>query len=136
MESQQAIKLLNGILSEVESSPGVARTDEFLGLRAVDAKVKEARMVLSGVNGLPETLIKDMGSDVNFEANSRRVRLETLAEYVRSAVKFLNAGGITKPKNQIYPAPDVTKLTSTLPLLKESIDRRWKEAQKCWSKKK
>ncbi|MCG7929500.1 MAG: hypothetical protein N0E44_05545 [Candidatus Thiodiazotropha lotti] len=131
MEPTQAIKLLNGVLSEVESSPGIARTDDFYGLRAVDAKVKEARMILSGVNGLPDTLVKDMDSDSNFEANSRRVRLETLAEYVRSALKFLNAGGVTKPKNQIYPAPDVSNLTSTLPHLKESIDRRWKEAQKC-----
>ncbi len=131
MESQQAIKLLKGILSEIEFSPSVARTDDFSGLRVVDAKVKEARMILSGVNGLPESLLKDLDSDANFEANSRRVRLETLAEYVRSAIKFLNAGGVTKPKKQVYPAPDVTKLTSTLPHLKASIELRWKEAQKC-----
>ena len=131
MKSQQAIQLLSGILSEIETSPGIARTDDFYGLRAVDAKVKEARMILSGANGLPDTLLKDMDSDVNFEANSRRVRLETLAEYVRSALKFLNAGGVTKSKKQIYPSPDVTELTSTLPNLKESIERRWKEEQKC-----
>ena len=131
MEPSQAIKLLNGILSEIESSPGIARTDDFYGLRAVDAKIKEAKMILSGVNGLPDSLVKDMESDTNFEANSRHVRLETLAEYVRSALKFLNAGDVTKPKKQVYPAPDVSKLTSTLPHLKESIERRWKEAQKC-----
>jgi len=131
MESQQALSFLNGILKEIESSPGVARTDDFSGLRVVDAKVKEARMILSGVNGLPDSLVRDMDSDQNFEANSRRVRLESLAEYVRSAIKFLNAGGVTKPKKQIYPAPDISKLTSTLPNLQEAIERRWKEAQKC-----
>jgi hypothetical protein len=131
MESSQAIKLLNGILSEIEFSPGMVRTDDFYGLRNVDAKVKEARMILSGVNGLPESLLNDLDSDINFGANSRRIRLETLSEYVRSALKFLNVGGIKKSKKQIYPAPDVTKLTATLPNLKESIERRWKEAQKC-----
>lgn len=131
MEPKQALSLLKGILSEIEFSPGYARTEDFGGLRAVDAKVKEARMILSGVNGLPDSLLSDMDKDENFEANSRRVRLETLAEYVRSAIKFLDAGGVTKPKKQIYPAPDVSKLTTSLPNLKESIDRRWKEAQKC-----
>jgi len=131
METQKALVLLNGILGEIESSPGMARTDDFGGLRAVDAKVKETRMILSGVAGLPESLIMDMDVDENFQANSRRVRLETLAEYIRSAIKFLNAGGVTKSKKQIYPAPDLTQLTSTLPSLKASIDRRWKEAQKC-----
>ena len=78
MEPTQAVKLLNGILSEIESSPGLARTDDFYGLRAVDAKIKKAKMILSGVNGLPDTLVKDMDADANFEANSHRVRLETL----------------------------------------------------------
>ena len=131
MEQQQALKLLNGILREIEFSPGMARTSDFGGLRAVDAKVKEAKMILSGVSGLPDSLVSDMDSDPNFEANSRRVRLESLAEYIRSAIKFLNAGGVTKPKKKIYPAPDVSKLTHTLPNLKEAIERRWKEAQKC-----
>ena len=131
MESQQALNLLKGILNEVEFSPGIARTDDFGGLRVVDAKVKEAKMILSGVIGLPDSLVSDMNTDQNFETNSRRVRLETLAEYVRSAIKFLDAGGVSKSKKQIYSAPDVSKLTSTLPNLKEVIERRWKEAQKC-----
>jgi hypothetical protein len=131
MESQQALNLLKGILNEIEFSPGAAKTDYFGGLRAVDAKTKEAKMILSGVNGLPDSLVKDIESDPNFEANSRRVRLESLAEYVRSAIKFLDAGGVTKPKKQIYPAPDVSRLTSTLPNLQQVIERRWKEAQKC-----
>lgn len=131
MEPKQALSLLKGILSEIEFSPGYARTEEFGRLRVVDAKVKEARMIFSGVHGLPDSLLSDMDNDQNFEANSRRVRLETLAEYVRSAIKFLNAGGVTKPKKQIYPAPDVSSLTTSLPNLKESIERRWKEAQKC-----
>jgi hypothetical protein len=40
MDSQQALKLLKGIQSEIEFSPGNARTDDFGGLRVVDAKAK------------------------------------------------------------------------------------------------
>jgi hypothetical protein len=131
MDSQQALSLLKGIQSEIEFSPGVARTDDFGGLRVVDAKVKEARMILSGVSGLPDSFVKDMGSDANFEANSRRVRLETLAEYIRSAVKFLEAGGVSKPKKQIIAPPDYSKITQIMPGLQEVIDSRWREAQRC-----
>ncbi len=131
MDSQQALALLKGIQAEIEFSPGVARTDDFGGLRVVDAKVKETRMILSGVNGLPESFVKDMDSDANFEANSRRVRLETLAEYIRSAVKFLEAGGVTKPKKQIIAPPDYSKITQIMPGLQEVIDSRWREAQRC-----
>lgn len=131
MEHQQALNLLKGIQSEIESSPGIARTDDFGGLRVVDAKVKEARMILSGVNGLPESLVKDMDTDSNFEANSRRVRLETLAEYIRSAIKFLEAGGVTKQKKQIIAPPDYGKITQIMPGLQEVIDSRWREAQRC-----
>jgi len=131
MDSQQALKLLKGIQAEIEFSPGYARTDDFGGLRVVDAKVKEARMILSGVSGLPDSLVKDMDSDANFEANSRRVRLETLAEYIRSAVKFLEAGGVTKPKKQIIAPPDYSKITQIMPGLQQVIDSRWREAQRC-----
>jgi len=97
----------------------------------VDAKVKEARMILAGVQGLPESFLQDMDRDENFIANSRRVRLETLAEYLKSAIKFLKAGGVSKPKRQVYRAPNVSRLTATMPQLQESIERRWLEAQKC-----
>lgn len=131
MESKQALKLLKGIQAEIEFSPGVARTEEFGGLRLVDAKVKEARMIFRGVSGLPDSLLKDMDIDANFEANSRRVRLETLAEYIRSAVKFLEAGGVTKTKKQIVAPPDYSKITKIMPGLQQVIDSRWREAQRC-----
>ena len=131
MESQQALKLLKEIQAEIEFSPGNVRTDDFMGLRAVDAKAKETKMILSGVNGIPELLVIDMDSDTNFEANSRRVRLETLSEYVRSAIKFLDAGGVAKPKKQIISPPDYSKITQVMPGLQAVIDSRWREAQRC-----
>ncbi len=131
MESQQALILLRGILNEIEFSPGIARTDDFGGLRVVDAKIKETKMILTEVSGLPDSLINDMDSDLNFGANSRRIRLETLAEYIRSAIKFLDAGGVTKPKKQIIAPPDYSKITQILPGLQVVIDSRWREAQKC-----
>ncbi len=131
MDSQQALKLLKGIQAEIEFAPGVAKTDDFGGLRVVDAKVKETRMILSAVNGLPDSLVKDMDSDINFEANSRRVRLETLAEYIRSAVKFLAIGGVSKPKKQIMAPPNYNKITQIMPGLQEVVDSRWREAQRC-----
>lgn len=131
MEGSQAIKLLRGILSEIEASPKVAATDDFSGLRAVDAKVGEAKMILREVSGLTDTFVQEMEGDVNFQANSRRVRLETLSQYIRRAIKFLDAGGFSKPKKQILAPPDYSKVTAILPGLQEVIDQRWREAQRC-----
>ena len=70
-------------------------------------------------------------ADQAFEAQSRRVRLEALASYIKSAVKFIEFGAIVKPVKTALPAPDVSKLTTAMPTLKSVIDRRWIEAQKC-----
>ncbi|MEQ8638384.1 hypothetical protein [Gimesia maris] len=80
MEQQQALKLLNSILSEIE-------TEDFSSLREVDGKIKETRMVLSGCN--LQFLSDEMNSDLDFSTNSRRVRLEALANYVRSAIRYM-----------------------------------------------
>jgi hypothetical protein len=44
--------------------------------------------------------------------------------YVRSAVKFLDTGAFEKPKKVILDPPDFTRLTSSVPGLKEELDRR------------
>lgn len=131
MEKSQAIYLLKSALGEITDARGVARTDDFSGLREVDAKVREVRMILEGVEGLPASLLDAMGTDLDFQANSRRVRLEALAGYLRSALKFVDTGAFQKPKKQIHEPPDFTKLTSSIPGLNEELDRRWREAQKC-----
>ncbi len=131
MEASKAVSLLRDILREIEVSRGVAATEKFLGLRAVDAKTSEAHMILAGVSGLPGEFLTRMGADENFEANSRRVRLETLAEYIYSAIKFLEAGGVTPPKKQIIAPPDYDRLTQATPGLQAIIDSRWREAQRC-----
>jgi hypothetical protein len=131
MDKNQALQLLKAALLEIASPNGVAKTDEFGGLREVDAKVREVRMVLEGMEGLPSSLLTTMSNDIDFQANSRRVRLEALAGYVKSAIKFADTGAFEKPKKVIHPPPDFTRLTSSIPGLKEELDRRWREAQKC-----
>jgi len=86
-------------------------------------------MVLTGVNGLPDSLIKDMDSDFNFEANSRRVRLETLAECIRSAVKFLEAGGVTKPKNKQGKTLAIQDCSLNI-LIEVAVDCGWLKSDK------
>lgn len=131
MDKAQALHLLKAALTEISQSNGVAKTDQFSGLREVDAKVREVRMILDGVDGLPESLLTSMSNDLDFQANSRRVRLEALAGYVKSALKFVDTGAFEKPKKLIHAPPDFTRLTSAVPGLKEELDRRWREAQKC-----
>ncbi|MBS4020153.1 MAG: hypothetical protein KGZ68_18170 [Dechloromonas sp.] len=131
MDQSKAITFLRGLLSEISLPSGAAATEKYSGLREVDAKVRETRHVIEGVDGLPQSFVTQFDADEDFQAQSRRVRLEALAGHIRSALKFLEAGGVTKPKKEIYAPPDVTKLTSSLPHLKDSIDRRWREAQKC-----
>lgn len=131
MDPRTAKNLLTKILQEVIDGRGNARTDDFSGLRAVDAKVREVRMILAGVptSGL-SSLLGDIDGDEDFRANSRRVRLEALGNYLKSALNLLGSGAI-KTRKQITRAPDVTRLASSMPGLKELIDDRWIEAQKC-----
>jgi hypothetical protein len=131
MEKAHALQLLRTLLSEITLPDGTAATDKFGGLRDVDAKSREVRMILEGVDGLPASLLSSMSNDLDFQANSRRVRLEALAGYVRSAVKFLDTGAFEKPKKIIHPPPDYTRLTDSVPGLREELDRRWREAQRC-----
>lgn len=131
MDKATALQLLRTALSEITQPDGTAATQLFQSLREVDAKVREVRMTLEGVDGLPPSLLSNMAADIDFQANSRRVRLEALAGYIRSAVKFLDTGAFEKPKKIIHPPPDFTRLTSSVPGLKEELDRRWREAQRC-----
>ena len=131
MEKEQALHLLKTALSEIADSRGFAKVEDYSGLREVDAKVREVRMILEGVDGLPGSLLESMSNDLDFQANSRRVRLEALAGYIRSALKFIDTGAFQRPKKQIHAPPDFSNLTSIVPGLREEIDKRWREAQKC-----
>lgn len=131
MNKDSALKLLKGLLGEILLSTGAAATERFSSLRDVDAKVREAKHIFQAVEGLPASFLADMSSDSDFDAQSRRVRLEALGNYTKSAIKFLESGALAKNQKLIYPAPDVSRITATFPQLKDSIDRRWKEAQKC-----
>ncbi len=131
MDTNIARNLLTEIKDAVLTKQGLARTDEFSGLRAVDAKVREVQMILAEVptSGFSK-LMEAMDSDVDFGANSRRVRLEALGNYIKMALTLLGSGAI-KSKRTITRAPDMTKITSTMPGLKEVISDRWLELQKC-----
>ena len=131
MDKNQALTLLRGLLGEITTSTGSAALDRYGSLREVDAKVWEAKHVFEAVEGLPRTFVGEMSTDTDFDVQSRRVRLEALAGYIRSAIKFIESGSIGKPQKVILSPPDVSKLTVPLPNLKDSIERRWREAQKC-----
>lgn len=131
MDRTTALSLLATILSEITLSDGRAATDAFPGLREVDAKVREVRHVIEGAEGLPPNMLAQFDNDSDFETMSRRVRLEALATHIKSAQRFLNATPPAPAKKQIVAPPDFSKLTTTVPQLKESVERRWREAQKC-----
>jgi len=128
LDQAKAKALIGDLLREVASEGGQALTENFSGLRAVDAKVREAKMVLreAGANAL----LDQMETDSDFEANSRRVRLEALANYCRTAMKFFDTGAL-QPRKQLFKAPDLTKITQIMPGLEPIIQARWVEAQRC-----
>jgi hypothetical protein len=131
MTNHGALTLLQGLLEEISIPGGAAASEKFASLREVDAKIREARHILASIEGLPRTFIEEMSANPDFQMQSRRVRLETLAGYIRSAIKFAESGALAPPENVIHPAPDVSKITAQMPTLKAIIDRRWKEAQMC-----
>ena len=131
MSNANAVKLLKDLLQEISSADGSVATDRFSSLREVDAKVRDARHILASVQGLPRTFLDEMSSNRDFEVQSRRVRLQSLSGYIRSAIKFAESGSLNDTTKIIYPAPDVAKIATQMPPLKGVIDQRWKEAQRC-----
>lgn len=131
MDQDTARNLLANIRSAITDSRGGARTADFSGLRQVDAKIREVKMILANVPASEfERLLASMDADADFSANSRRVRLEALSTYVSSALTLLGSGAVST-KKRITRAPDVSRIVATMPGLKEVIDDRWLEAQKC-----
>ena len=127
-------RLLGEILREIADATGAARTNDFRGLRQVDQKTREARMIIGSLPGFGESLARDMKEDSDFRANSRRVRLEALAGYCRTSLRLLAAGAIptADKKPTIVKAPSkIGKLTTIMPDLRGVIEDRWLEAQKC-----
>jgi hypothetical protein len=131
MESEKALQLLKGIIAECTGPSGYVDGEKFSGLREVDAKREETVLILQGVSGLPDGFCQKIQADSNFTANSRRVRAETLVNYIKTAIKFIEAGGVTKPKKQILAPPNFSRLTSAMPGLEAVIEERWREAQRC-----
>jgi hypothetical protein len=126
----QSRRLIVGILSEIQDSSGKAAVDRFYALRDVDNKVQEFMMVLDTLPPAAEPLKAAVKRDENFGANSRRIRLETLAHHCKLALKFLDEG-VIKAKKQIFAAPDLSRLTGSNQKLEEIIKQRWMDAQKC-----
>lgn len=128
IDATRAKALITKIQSEIIAADGAAVVAAFSGLRAVDAKVREVKMVLTDVGAV--ALVEAMEKDEDFSANSRRVRLEALANYCATAIRFLESGTV-QTRKRLYRAPDLSALTAALPNLEPVIQDRWLEAQKC-----
>jgi len=129
IEHSKAKNLIAALLTEISSDDRQALTDSFSNLRSVDAKVREVKMLLR--QAAADELLAEMERDSDFQANSRRVRLEALANYCRTAIKFFDTGALQQNK-QVFRGPNLTKLTSVMPNLEPIIQDRWLEAQRCW----
>jgi hypothetical protein len=128
IDQARAKQMISDLLAEISSSGGQALTESFSGLRAVDAKIREAKMILRDAGAT--ALLEEMERDSDFQANSRRVRLEALANYCRTALKFFDTGAL-QPKKQLFKGPGLTKVTQVMPDLEPIIQARWIEAQRC-----
>ena len=128
LDHAKAKDLLGGLLKEISSDGGQALTESFSGLRAVDAKVREAKMVQRDAGAT--ALVEEMERDSDFAANSRRVRLEALGNYCRTALKFFDTGAL-RQKKQLFKGPSLAKITQIMPDLEPIIQARWLEAQRC-----
>ena len=124
----QAIQRL---LTEIRAADGSAATERFSSLRAVDAKVTEFALLLGELPPSAQSLRARFEKDDDFQANSRRVRLEALANYCETVLRFL-AAGIVKEERKAQPGPVLSRLTGAIPSLETVIQRRWLEAQACW----
>jgi hypothetical protein len=128
LDHSKAKTFIGGLLMEIATDNGQARTESFSSLRAVDAKVREAKMILRDAG--TRALLDEIERDSDFQANSRRVRLEALAHHCRTALKFFETGALEQTK-QLLGGPDLAKITCIMPDLEGVIQCRWLEAQRC-----
>jgi len=124
-------QLIEKLLAEVSREDGGAAVDRFPSLRDVDAKVREFRLLLNALPDSAASLKKSFADDADFQANSRRVRLEALRNYCKTSLRFLDSGVIQTHAKPIVKAPDVSKLTGSNAALHKVIQDRWLEAQRC-----
>ena len=128
IDASRAKALIVKVRGELTEADGSAALAKYASLRAVDAKVREVKMILQEVNA--SALLEAMEKDEDFTANSRRVRLEALHNYCSTALSFLESG-VVRTRKLLYKAPDLSALTTVLPNLELIIQDRWLEAQKC-----
>ncbi len=121
---------LQHLLADLVLPHGAADIERFPSLRDVDAKVREVRTILESVAGQMPDFLSQMNVDPDFKANSRRIRLEALANYCRSVVRFIDSG-IGGVEKLIAKPPDLTRLVGSMPDLKRILESRWTEAQTC-----
>ena len=94
MSTTNAKEMIIKLLSEIRDERGYAATERYTSLRDVDAKVREFILLAESINGVPPSLLEQLKKDVDFSANSRRVRLEALANYAKTTLKFIEFGDI------------------------------------------
>jgi hypothetical protein len=129
IEVQEQRLLLERLIADISDSNGMVATDRFPGLRDVDAKVREFRMILRSLPGAAG-LLAEADKDDDFSANSRRVRLEALSNHCRTAIRLLGTP-VASDRRVITEAPDLSPITSIALDLDRIIRERWLEAQKC-----
>src|SRR5436853_319357 len=105
-DTASALKLIRQVLQEIQEDSGAAATERFSGLRGVDAKVREIKLVLTDAGAT--ALVAEMDKDPDFAANSRRVRLEALANYCSTAIRFFETG-TAKTVKRLFKGPDLKK---------------------------
>jgi hypothetical protein len=123
-------EFLRNLLAELALPSGEANIERFPSLRDVDAKAREVRTILESVAGQIPAFLSQMNTDPDFKANSRRIRLEAMANYCRSVVRFIDSG-IGGVDRRISKPPDLTRLVGVMPDLKRILEGRWAEAQAC-----
>jgi hypothetical protein len=129
MKTQKS--LIESLLQEVTDASGNAAVDRYPSLRHVDAKVREFGLVLDALPASAASIKERFRKDDDFQANSRRVRLEAVANYCRTVLRFLTSGILDTERKPIA-GPSLARLTASVPTLEEVIQRRWLESQVCW----
>jgi hypothetical protein len=113
-------QFLQNILADLVLPNGGTNIERFSSLRDVDAKAREVRTILESVAGQIPDFLSQMNADPDFKANSRRIRLEALANYCRSVVRFIDSG-IGGVERRITKPPDLTHLIGGMADLKRYL---------------
>lgn len=127
---QHVEKIFEDFLGDLIKPDGTIIFDNFSELSNVEVKIAEFRIFLTTLLAEPQYLIEKFDNDRILRSGGLEERVKILVVYAKTTLKLIQAGFI-RCRGLVTNAPNILKLTRSLPGLDTIIFDRWLEIQTC-----